>query len=71
MIFVAQVVSLVEGTPPLTLALLLMILLLSVLYAYKKLTEEAYKVSLRLCELQVVGHGMLKGLSVVARVAIY
>ena len=39
-----------EGTSPLTLALLLTILLLSVLYAYKKLTEEAYKVSLRLCK---------------------
>lgn len=48
MIFVAQVVSLVERTPPLTLVLLLTVLLLSALYAYKKLTEETHKVSLRL-----------------------
>ena len=48
MIFVAQVVSLVERTPPLTLVLLLTLLLLSALYAYKKLTEETHKVSLRL-----------------------
>ena len=49
MIFVAQVVSLVERTSPLTLALVLIVLLLSALYAYRKLTEETYKVRLHLC----------------------